>query len=519
LIRLLARDFARLAMARSNTRPSDKASLKRAPSASEGRYSWREQPTTSDSDGDHSPLEWTPEPPPRPRAHAGDVVGDRYRLEHLVGSGGMSTVWAADDLRLARRVAVKIVPFDEVSPEVPRERFKREAELSRQLRGPAFVKVFDHGMEEHRAYLVMELLEGESLHERLVRAKRLTLEELLVLVRGMSSGLRVAHALQIVHRDLKPSNVFFGRVTPGKSGVHALDGAREHVKLLDFGIAKDTWADARLTAPGMLLGSAHYMSPEQTRSGRDVDVRSDLWSLGVILYRAITGKRPFEGTPTRVLVHIALDQPTPPTRVVSGLPYAMDDFFRRALAKDASKRFQSIDEMEEAFAEIIDAIPDDQRPTAEVRTPLVRLNERPTVKTPGASMTYEEYVALTESGDDHPVPKRAPAEAVEEDEIIVTVGESIPAPAPSPRARQRVAPLQPTVARPRAVPERSTMPQSPWRTDIQRELVERRRRVRRRFRLALFVTVILAGVAVGVWLWSTGAVERAVLLEWLRSMR
>ncbi len=281
--------------------------------------------------------------------NSGDIVAARYRLEDVLGRGGMGEVWSAFDKKLGRRVAIKMITFTG-RDRAERGRFEREASLTKQLRGPSFVEVFDHGFSDDQAYLVMELLDGETLQQRLQRVGKLSLDETVQLVRGVGVSLRLAHALQIVHRDLKPGNIFFARPTAAKSGVQTLDGNREIIKLFDFGIAKDTWDSSRLTNPGVMLGSAHYMSPEQIRSGRDVDSRSDLWSLAVILFRTLTGERPFAGAAPDALANILNEEPPRVTSIDKSLPRTMDAFFQRAFLKEPKRRFQTIDELAEAFA-------------------------------------------------------------------------------------------------------------------------------------------------------------------------
>ncbi len=261
----------------------------------------------------------------------------------------MGQVWSAFDRKLTRRVAIKIIELDGVEPAASKSRFEREAELSRQLRGPSFVEVYDQGWTGPRAFLVMELLEGETLHERLSRVGIMAPEEALVVLRSVGTCLRLAHTLQIVHRDLKPGNIFFAKTKSGQSGVQALDGRDEIVKLLDFGIAKDAWDDARLTRPGVLLGSAFYMSPEQVRSGRDVDARADLWALSVILFRALVGQRPFGGGAAEALAKILTDDPPAPSSLQPSLGASFDLFFKKALDKEPSRRFQSIDDLIDGF--------------------------------------------------------------------------------------------------------------------------------------------------------------------------
>jgi serine/threonine-protein kinase len=235
--------------------------------------------------------------------------------------------------------------------------------------------------------------------------------------------LRLAHTLQIVHRDLKPGNIFFAKTKSGQSGVQAVDGRGEIVKLLDFGIAKDAWDDARLTRPGVMLGSAFYMSPEQVRSGRDVDARADLWALSVILFRALTGQRPFGGAAAEALAKILSDAPPSPSSLRPSLGASFDSFFAKALDKEPASRFQTVDDLIDGFVAAMDggapassedevdsvlaAIEDldavsPRPPRAELRAvppPLPTPSEPPTVITPCA----DELIPI-ELVDDPPLP-------------------------------------------------------------------------------------------------------------------
>jgi eukaryotic-like serine/threonine-protein kinase len=338
-----------------------------------------------------SRLKPSPVPPkPDPRREpeglvAGDIVAQRYRLEEVVGRGGMGQVWAAYDRKLGRQVALKIVDLDRSEASSARARFAREAALSQQLRGPSFVEVYDQGSMGNQAFLVMELLIGETLHQRLHRVGTLPPDELLQVVRSVAGCLRLAHTLQIVHRDLKPGNVFFARVVKGRSGVRSKSDADEIVKLIDFGIAKDSWDDARLTRPGLLLGSTFYMSPEQIRSGHDVDARTDLWALAVIMYRALTGQRPFSGAPADAMAKILARDPAVPSSLNPMLSPSIDDFFRKALEKDPSRRFQSIDELVDAYTAALRGRADDEPISADgssVLAAIERLGPLPSSKPP-----------------------------------------------------------------------------------------------------------------------------------------
>lgn len=284
-------------------------------------------------------------------------IDNRYALELLLGRGGMGEVWSAYDRKLGRRVAIKLVPFEGGTIDDAPARLAREWELSKQLVGPAFAEAFAFGVHTStrpkRAYLVMELLDGETLQARIERLGRLTVWEARDVLKGIAVALRAAHARSIIHRDLKPGNVFFARPKGASSGVQALDGRKEVVKLLDFGIAKETTSTERLTRPGMLVGSSQYMSPEQIGAHKEVDTRTDLWSLGVLLFRALTGERPFKGANGEVFGRILQDAPPRATSLDRSLPRGIDAFFRRALEKHPTMRFQTIDELVEGFEDAL----------------------------------------------------------------------------------------------------------------------------------------------------------------------
>jgi serine/threonine-protein kinase len=286
---------------------------------------------------------------PLRRLGSGTLIGDRYRIDGRVARGGMSTLWAAWDLELARPVALKFVDTygnEGVDAEELVRRFQREARAIARLRTPHVVQIHDNGESEHGPYYVMELLDGEDLHRRLQRVGKLSLREAAVIARQAARGLRHAHAAGIVHRDLKPHNVFLAR---------AYD--EEIVKLVDFGIAK--MGEARgedATAAGQLLGSPRYMSPEQARGHRDVDHRSDLWSLAAILFRAVTGRVAFPGSePGDIIIRICSEAPPVPSRLAPELPAALDAFFGRAFARDRDERFQSAAELAEAFTRAVES--------------------------------------------------------------------------------------------------------------------------------------------------------------------
>src|SRR5581483_3053329 len=218
-------------------------------------------------------------------------------------------------------------------------RFQREAKAAARLRTPHVVQIFESGVENGTPYMVMELLRGTDLHARLKREGRIALGDAVGLVTQMAKGLRAAHEAGIVHRDLKPQNVFL-----------AEQDGEIVVKILDFGVAKMTdLAAGEATKIGDVLGSPHYMSPEQARGLAEVDQRSDLWALGVIVFRMITGQLAFPGDHTGdVLVKICTEPLPQASRLAPDVSPLFDIFFARALERDPGRRFQSASELAQA---------------------------------------------------------------------------------------------------------------------------------------------------------------------------
>jgi eukaryotic-like serine/threonine-protein kinase len=276
----------------------------------------------------------------------GKVIAGRYRLDRVLAQGGMGSVWVGHHLQLDVPVAVKFMaPYFAASAEA-RARFEREAKASAQLRIANAVQVYDFGIEDGTPFITMELLDGEDLHARLDREKRLTPAATLVILNQVCIGLRRAHDVGLVHRDLKPANIFLSR-----------QGREEVAKILDFGIAKAPEpaagaGGAGATKTGTLLGTPHYMSPEQVRSTSKVDLRSDLWALGVIAFRCVTGQLPFPGDEMgEVLIDVCTKAIPVPSHIAPDLPPELDRFFERALMRDPAQRFQDADELADAFAD------------------------------------------------------------------------------------------------------------------------------------------------------------------------
>ena len=276
----------------------------------------------------------------------GLVIAGKYRLERPLARGGMGSVWVARHLGLDLAVAIKFMDVGMASLDESRVRFEREAKLSARIRSPHVVEVLDYGTDLGRPYIAMELLVGEHLGDRLRREGRLWLPDATAIVLQVAKALRRAHEAGVVHRDLKPANVFLCRVDD--------DEDEDLVKLLDFGIAKSGWDDdGEVTKTGVVLGSPSYMSPEQVRGIKYIDHRSDLWSLGVLLYRAVTGQMPFQGESNLdVALRIAGDACPLATSLAPDLPPEIDALFARALARDREERFQSAREMATAIASL-----------------------------------------------------------------------------------------------------------------------------------------------------------------------
>lgn len=276
------------------------------------------------------------------------VVADRYELVRQIGRGAMGFIWEAFDRHLRRRVAVKLMTPDHMASNMARIRFDREAKAIAQLKNPHVVQIYDYGIDSDGSpFIVMELLEGEDLDNRAERDGRMPLNVVARFVKEAASGLNHAHSKGIVHRDFKPANLFMAQNDNG-----------EVVKILDFGVVA-MLAEPNLdsdddgmgqTAAGTIVGTPLYMSPEQIRGGV-VDHRSDLWSLAVVAYRALTGVNPFAGQWLGMLmVRICTDPFTPPSQVCSDLSPDVDAFFEKALAKDPDKRFRTAKEFSNSFA-------------------------------------------------------------------------------------------------------------------------------------------------------------------------
>ena len=291
-----------------------------------------------------------------------------YRVLRKLGSGGMGVVYEAEDIRLGRRVALKVLPASLVHDKRTLQRFEREARVASSLNHPNICTIYEVEEHDHQPVIVMELLEGESLKQR-IREGPVSAAELLDFGIQTSDALEAAHSKGIIHRDIKPGNMFI------------VGGGR--MKILDFGLAKvhgvrvaeDQSEEESLTLDGVIPGTPSYMSPEQVR-GEEIDSRSDLFSLGVVLYEMATGQRPFVAKNRVLLMNAILNaQPAAASRVNPSLPAALDAILARALEKHCKKRFQRAADICSDLKRLKGET--EKTPTAVARAGPVRPNPRP----------------------------------------------------------------------------------------------------------------------------------------------
>jgi eukaryotic-like serine/threonine-protein kinase len=296
---------------------------------------------------------------------AGDLISGKYRLLRLLGAGGMGSVWAARNELTDRDFAIKFLHPKLADNKEALQRFFLEARACGQIKHPAVVDVYDMGQaEDGSPYLVMELLEGEGFDQRLGRAGCFRPSEAASWIAFVARGLEEAHVRGLVHRDLKPANVFF-----------ALDDRGDVIpKILDFGVSKATGTsnedDLVLTSTGAVLGSPAYMSPEQARGDTDVDSRSDVWSLGVILYESLTGKIPFDAPNYNALMVSIITQPhRPVAEVAPGVPADLSQIVDQALSKDRADRVGTARELADRLEAVAARITESPPALYGMRTP------------------------------------------------------------------------------------------------------------------------------------------------------
>jgi serine/threonine protein kinase len=252
----------------------------------------------------------------------------------------MGALWVAFDVQRRRSVAIKFIHPTAAQRQEAHVRFEREARAAAQICSPHVIQTYEYAVDDGQAFLVMELLEGEDLGDLLAREHRLPLARAANLLVQITRGLDAVHAASIIHRDMKPGNIFLS---------HA--GGEVTVKLIDFGAARlESRHEPRPTEPGAIIGTLHYMAPEQTLGEASLDHRVDLWATAVIMYRLLTGERPFHGATVSDLIRsICGSRATSPSLLEESLPRSVDAFFERAFARARDDRFPSALELSEAF--------------------------------------------------------------------------------------------------------------------------------------------------------------------------
>ena len=330
----------------------------------------------------------------------GDIIADKYRVDRVLGRGGMGMVIAATHLQLQKPRAIKLMLPEARAIPGASERFLREAWTACRLESEHVGRVLDVGEHGGLPFMVMEYLDGSDMRAVLEQRGRLAVREATLYALQICDALAEAHTLGIIHRDIKPANLF---LTRRKGGV-------PFIKVLDFGVAKATASEGFTgrdlsTSAGFAIGSPHYMSPEQIQNHQDIDARSDIWAAGVVLYVMITGKLPFQGSgrsSTFAILHAIMESsPAPPSSLVAGLPAGLDEVIQRCLQKDRGNRYRSVAELAVALSPFapVDAAPVIARirrvlgegslppPRSSDLPPAPRLSDAPSASGPEAGLT------------------------------------------------------------------------------------------------------------------------------------
>jgi serine/threonine-protein kinase len=359
----------------------------------------------------------------------GQVIDGKYRILRVIGEGGMGAVYEGENLRIRRRVAIKLLHGGVASNTEMVQRFEREAQVAGTVGNDHILEILDLGaLPSGERYMVMEYLDGETLTERIKARGRLLPSEAIVLIRQVLRGLAAAHVAGIVHRDLKPDNIFILKEKAGQ---------RDYVKIIDFGISKfaeqEGGVSSRMTRTGALMGTPHYMAPEQATGSTDIDRRTDVYAIGIILYEMVTGRLPFEAeTFNQLLFEIALAKLIPARQVVPDLDPGIDSIIMKATARDPAHRFQSaqdfiaaLDEWERSGSAV--SVPPEQSLEAIVAATVPRASAGRGLNTPvGAPITAS-------GGRVSAPPSTTPATAVSAAPVQPTVNTWANTPATVPR--------------------------------------------------------------------------------------
>lgn len=290
----------------------------------------------------------------------GDIVADKYRIERTLGMGGMGAVFEVTHCVTHKRFAIKWLLAATTESELDAKRFIREAQIAGRIKHPNVVEVYDIYQQPSGVFLVMELLEGESLESRLTRQTRLGVAEAMRISLGIMEGVAAAHAAGVVHRDIKPANIFLCR---GR-------GDEVQPKVVDFGVSRSSslpgFSDLTTTRSGTVFGTPHYMAPEQMRA-QPVDERTDVYALGITLYQVLAGSRPYDAaTYPELVLKIAAGSAAPLATLVPNLPDGLAAIVKRAMDPEPSARFPSVEAFMRALEPYSGSTPDSADPLSSV---------------------------------------------------------------------------------------------------------------------------------------------------------
>lgn len=275
----------------------------------------------------------------------GDLIQEKYRITRLIGQGGMGAVYEGENVVIARRVAIKVLHGMMAADASTVERFEREAQAAGRIGNDHILEVLDMGRlgNNNDRFMVMEYLDGETLDARCERLGRLSDAELYPILRQLLTGLAAAHAAGIVHRDLKPDNIFI---------LQHKAGQKDFVKIIDFGISKFTagGANFKMTMTGAIMGTPYYMAPEQAKGGKNVDMRSDVYAVGVVMFKALAGQVPFQAESFNELIFkIALSETPRLSALLPDIDPELDAIVQKAMARNLEDRYQSALQLRDAL--------------------------------------------------------------------------------------------------------------------------------------------------------------------------